>query len=501
MTHLGYREGEPLRLETDFVVVGSGAGGATAAVQLARGGAHVTLVEAGAWRDPEHYPRSCYGSMRDLMDNWAATLTLGRAFWPVVQARTMGGTTVINSAICVRTPEDVLDRWTREHGADPAMRTAFEAHQDALERELCVEEVPPESLGRSSELALRGAQAAGYPSHVMRRYAKGCAGSGRCMTGCRMRRKQSTNVNYVPEVMARGGRVVSSAPVERVQLARGRATGVTGVFRHPRTRRRGARFTIRARRGVVVAASATHSPVLLLRSRVRSRALGRYFRSHPGTGVFGLYDEPVDMNTGATQGWASTAFRTEPGFKLETLSLPPEMVLTRIPGGGRVLLERMSEYRRMAMWVHAVHAQSSGRVYAGPGGTPIVRYTLDRADMARFRAGMVQVAKTHFAAGARHVAPGIYGLPWRIGPDELHRIEEAPLDPRYYVGILSHLFGGCVLGADPATSVCDNRGRVHGVEGLAIADASALPTTIGVNPQHTIMAWARWVADSLLEAQ
>ena len=54
--------------------------------------------------------------------------------------------------------------------------------------------------------------------------------------------------------------------------------------------------------------------------------MGKFFRSHPGTGVFGVYDQPVDMNIGATQGWATTAFRSDPGLKLETLSIPMELV-------------------------------------------------------------------------------------------------------------------------------------------------------------------------------
>src|SRR5205814_5123901 len=137
---------------------------------------------------------------------------------------------------------------------------------------------------------------------------------------------QSTNITWVPEVLARGGLVLSSAPVDRVTIEGERATGVVGRFVHPSTRRKGTRFRVRAKKAVVVAASVTQSPVLLMRSGVSSRALGKNFRAHPGTGVFGVYDEPVDMNIGATQGWASTAFRDDPGLKLETLSIPLELV-------------------------------------------------------------------------------------------------------------------------------------------------------------------------------
>ena len=121
-----------------------------------------------------------------------------------------------------------------------------------------------------------------------------------------------------------------------------------------------------------------------------------------------------------------------------------------------------------------------------------------RADMERFRQGMVLVAKQHVAAGARAVLPGISGMPYKLDANDIGLLEDAPLDPRKYIAILSHLFGGCVMGKDPKTSVVDGLGRVHGYEGLVVADASVIPTNLGVNPQHTIMGLAATFASALL---
>ncbi len=488
-----------VELEVDFVVIGSGAGGASAAVILSRAGYQVAIVEAGPWRAPEDYPVTTYGAMRDLFPDWGSLVTRSRALWPVVQASCVGGTTVVNSAIVVRTPGDCFERWSREYGlSDTTLATRVWEHQDRIEKELTAQVVPKDARGLSNTLAMDGANTLGWKSHYMARYVDQCEGTGQCLQGCKKGRKQSTNINYVPETLSRGGFVFSSAKVLRIEREGVTATGVTGRFVDPLTRSRGSRFWVRARRAVLVAASATQSPLLLAKSGFVSKALGTLFRAHPGTGIFGVYKDAVDQNVGATQGWATTAFREDPGLKLETLAIPPEMVAGRLPGGGRQLVRRFREYRHVAMWVAAVRAESAGTVKPGLFGEPVIRYQLDEPDMQRFRKGLALVAKMHFAAGATEVIPGIYGLPYKLGPDEVHLIENGPLDPQAYIAILSHLFGGCPMSSNPNQGVVDQNGKVHGAKGLYVVDAAAIPTTIGVNPQHTIMGLAAAWAERLV---
>ena len=251
MTHYAYRERQSahLELETDYVVVGSGPGGATIAHTLAEGGEKVTVVEAGPWLDPEHYPHSMVGTMRDLMDEWGALIVRGRAMWPVVQARVMGGGTVINSAIVVRTPGDIFPLWQEEHGfGGDGLAEEIWRHQDRLERDLFVQAVPREFRGRSNMLAQRGAEALGIHDHDMHRNVKDCIGRGECLQGCKVGRKQSTNLNYIPAVLNMGGDILSCAPVRKVMLKGARAVGVSGHFVHPRTRKKVPHFRCERRR-------------------------------------------------------------------------------------------------------------------------------------------------------------------------------------------------------------------------------------------------------------
>lgn len=500
MSSISYQAtGVPLELDADVVVVGSGAGGAAAAAHLVSQGLSVCVVEAGAWRPPESMPSDFYGAMRDLFDDWQSTLTLGPALWPVVQGRCVGGTTVINSAICVRTPEKIIASWGAEHGLDATYYAReLEQHQDALETLLHIEEVTPEMGGRHNALAEQGARALDGHDHSMRRYTKGCEGRGRCMLGCSAGRKQSLDRAMLPSVLSAGSVIVDCAPVSRILFEGRRAVGVTGTFTHPLTRTKGIPFTVRARRAVIVAASATHTPALLLRSGLKGKALGHHFRSHPGAGVLGIYDEPVDLHQGATQGWASLAFR-DAGYKLETLSLPLQMLAARLPGGGTTLVRRLGQSRHLNHLVLGLNARASGRVRAGPAERPIVSYKLGRDDLERLREGMHLLARIHVAAGARQILPGITGLPAVLPADRIGDILKVPLNPRRFLCILSHLFGGVTLGDDPSRSGADPHGRVWGTEGLVVACASAIPTTLGVNPQHTIMALARMRAQEIAD--
>jgi choline dehydrogenase-like flavoprotein len=495
--HLSFQSGAVVELEVDHVVVGSGAGGAAAAVILARAGRSVCICESGPWRDPEHYPSTIYGAMRDMWSDWGTLFARGRSMIPILQANCVGGTTAINSAIVVRTPGAVLAQWA-EHGlGDVFDEAGMGEAQDELERELEVTQMKGPQLMEHSEALLRALRSRKLEGHATRRNARECVGSGQCLQGCREGAKLSTNMRWVPEVMERGGIVLSCARVARVTIERGRAVGVTGRFVHPAPRRgdrlRGARFSVRARRGVFVAASATASAPLLERSGLRLPALGRGWRGHPGAGLVGVYPHEVHMQRGTTQGAASLAYSSE-GFKLESLSLPLELLAARVGGAGSGLARALEEAPRMAMWVAAVRAEAHGVVRAGRFGQSVIRYAPTRADTQRLRTGLVHLARLHFDAGAEKVLPGVHGVAPELGPDELGELERAPLDNRCYTWVLSHLFGGCVMGDDPRHSVVAPDLHVRGVRDLHVVDAACLPTTLGVNPQHTIMAVARIVA-------
>ncbi|HXX69796.1 MAG TPA: GMC family oxidoreductase N-terminal domain-containing protein [Polyangiaceae bacterium] len=487
----------------DYVVVGSGAAGAVAAHVLVESGASVVIVEEGPWVRTREFDGRVYAAFKRMFRDAGAQVIEGRAYVPLLQGRCVGGSTVMNSAIVHRTPEDVLEEWRLRFGLGQTVNArALEPHFDALERELNARVVGDEALGDNNRLFLEEAPPRGIPARRMLRYERGCRGSGQCLTGCPTGAKQAMNVTYVPWALARGARLVCSCRVERILVEAGRACGVlarTVLGAAAPSHRRAQRVVLRARRAVVVAASTVQTPNLLRRSGLRASAVGRHFQCHPGYAIAGLFDRPVEINFGVTQGAEAVHLRRSDRIKLETLGMPPELAAARIPGVGRDLMRRFGAFSHLAIWAVVVRAEAEGEVGRGWGGRDKVRWQPSRIDVERARRGAAMLARLLFQAGAREVWPGLHGLPSSLRSiDDVGLIERVPADPRLFGFIASHLFGAARMGTDPRSSVVGTDFQCHEVAGLYVVDSSVFPTNLGVNPQHSIMAISRLAATQIL---
>jgi len=483
----------------DYVIVGSGAAGAVAAHVLAKSGASVVLVEEGPWAKTREFGERVYDAFKRMFRDAGTQVIQGRSYIPLLQGRCVGGSTVMNSAIVHRMPEDVIDDWGKRFGLGNSITAkALEPHFDALERELNAHTVSDEALGENNRLFLEEANAQGVAARRMQRYERGCRGTARCLTGCPTGAKQAMNVTYVPWALALGAHIVCSCRVERILIERGRATGVVAwTTTGTRSMRR---VTLHARRAVVVAASTVQSPNLLRRSGLRARALGEHFQCHPGYAIGGLFDGPVEMNFGATQGAERVDLRQADRIKLETLAMPPELAAVRFPGVGRDLMARLGDFSRLAVWAVVVRSEAEGTVRTAWGGRDKVTWNPTRLDLERTRKGVALLVKMLFDAGAREVWPGFHGVPSTLrNLDEAALIEQIPTDPRLFGFIASHLFGACRMGPDPRASVVGPDFETHEAAGLYVVDSSVFPTNLGVNPQHSIMAMSRLAATRIAE--
>ena len=482
----------------DYVIVGSGAAGATVARVLADTGATIAVVEEGPAIDASAFGDRMYPAMRDMFRDMGAQVARGRTFIPVIQGRGLGGSTVINSAIVWRMPDDVWEPWATEHGLGAALPLEdLHRHWDQIERETAVTRTPAPVWGRNNSVIDDAVREMGLSGAATRRNVHMCRGSARCQLGCPFGAKQSMLNTYLPYARERGATLIANAPVQRVTMEGDRAVAVEGRFHAGPGRKKGERFSIRAGKAVIVAASAIQTPGVLQRSGVRSRHLGAHFQAHPGVPVMGLFDEPVDMWWGATQGYDVDHHRIDLRFKIESLSLPPETVFARLPGVGATWLENMARSGHMTSWAVQMRASAEGSIRERVFGTDI-RFDLNRLDMDNIRRGIRFSAEMLFVAGAREVMAGVYGMPPVITSiDQAAQFETGPADPRAYAVVMSHMFGTARMGVDERNGVVGPDFAVHGTKNFYVVDSSVFPTNTGVNPQHPIMGVAMHAGEKL----
>jgi choline dehydrogenase-like flavoprotein len=491
------------RIDADVCVIGAGAGGAVAAAELAEGGARVVVLEQGPHHDPDGFTARPLQMMARLYRDGGQTLTLGNPPILLPLGRGLGGTTLVNSGTCFRTPARVLERWRANHGLEldgDALDSCFARVETALS----VAEVTPELAGANAAVARRGAERLGWSHGYLKRNAKGCVGSGVCAFGCPTSAKQHTGITYIPRARAAGARILTGADVRRVVVRADRVQGVEARLAPGASELVGGRSGAGAGGGgaatpgggllevraptVLVAAGTIHTPLLLARSGLGgvSGQLGRNLVLHPATAAFALMGETVDMARGVPQSFYVDEFAHQ-GIMLESVAGPPAYAALSLPLTGERHRAAMLAYRRLAQLGLMVSDSSRGSLYLRRARRPLIRYELGGDDVARFRAGLARLRELFDAAGAREV---YLPLPCGVAPERA-RARDLKL-------MAFHPLGTARADADPASGVLDPDLRVHGVEGVYVADGSVMPSSLGVNPQITIMALATRLAYHLL---
>ena len=485
------------KYRADVIVVGSGAGGAPVAARLRDAGYDVLMLEEGGLHTTESFDTDPIGSLHRLYRDAGTSAILGNPPMLFAEGRCVGGSTVINGGMSWRTPERVLDHWSRDLGLAGLAPADMEPYFEEAERILHVELNNEDTFGRNDQLFVTGARRLGWEVKDNPRDMHRCVGLNNCAYGCPTGAKQSMLVTEIPRGLSQGVRLVTHARVWRVTFRNGRAAGVRGRFVDEFGAKYG-RFEASARL-VVLAAGARHSPGILKRSIWRSGAIGRGLHTHPNAKVVGIFDERIDPWRGAHQTHQIHQFLDD-GILIAYAAVPPGVLATGVPGFGKDHGERMKLYNHMLTAGCLVEDTGEGRVVLGPDLQPWMKFDLSRRDVEKIHEGVKLVAQQLFAAGARKVLLPFAGLPEIDEPDDLGRIDARKHVKKDIELMTVHIMSTCKMARSQHAGPCDPAGRLYDAPGIVVADASVIPSSVGVNPMETIVALAlrnadRWIDD------
>jgi len=496
--------------EVDYCIVGSGAAGGVLAhrLGLSKGdGNSICVLERGAYNSPRQDFSD--DELKMISSLYAESgLQLTRSFdFTILQGETVGGTTVINNAICLEMPPPSRKEWA-SFGFDAQV---LESHYARVKSEINIGELSSESVNKTVEsLFSRGIS--GYnaecnglgPLSQAKRLSgnfKNCLGCGLCNIGCKRMRKMSVLETYLPWAMARGVMVRSGSDALECETEPGvgskkRVTALVVRGRDGRVRR------IRIRKALIVAGGAIQSSRFLMDSKVGGPAVGKGLSCNYAFPTLVEFDELID----AFDGVQITMFAAPESYEaiFETTYNPPGGYSLAIPQyfGGHAKM--MGSYRRATNFGTLVGSDPSGSVRKRPDILfgHAIEWNQNPDEISRISRALATLVRIARAAGARRIVlPTHPALSIKLDSSidqTLSSMGGLLNDKRYFNFATAHPQGGNMMASKShGERVVDLDFRVRDCDNLFVCDASIFPRGIRVNPQWTIMALASLAAESI----
>ena len=497
-----------LRLKTDVVIVGSGAGGSVMAYELAKAGKKVTVLEAGPYVPSSEFNEKLGDSMNRLyQDEGTQPNTLGDLV--VLQGACIGGSSVVSGCISFRTPDYVLKKWQEEFGLTNLTKETLTPYFDKVEKNLNVHENEPHEINNCAKKIIAGCESFGASWKPVARHVKQCALTGHCLAGCPSDRKMSMLVSYLPWATAFGARIYADTKVYKVLEENCRTVGVLAEIIDPVSQEKISDLRVDAD-VVVLAAGAVQTPIILQRSSLcdENRWLGKNLSAHPFVTMLAKFKDDVHGWRGAFSGMYIDQWQRPDrgGYLFESgLAGPEHLVIQGEQGSGEEHVQFMLDYKHYSGMNIFLHDDGQGSVvWDGDAlhGYKKIKWELSGDDFDRLKEAVKIAGRIYFAAGAEKVYLPTYRKLVVKSVDELDdMVDSVQFGLRGLYTFRTFTVnpqGTTRMGADPLESVVDPYGETHAVKGLFVADASILPSGVTVNPQTTIYALSNYIADRLM---
>ena len=448
----------------DVIVVGSGPGGSIAAKHLAEAGFSVLILEAGPSIPHEIEQEYTSKEMVYKYKNGGLTTTTGSSNINYVEASCVGGGSEINSGLYHRTPKYILDEWRQNHefsSNDSEMEVIFRE----IEGYLGISKVPSKLIPEASKRLSKGAKIVGAKCVEVPRWYK--------MVNNKME-KTTASKSYLKDALQAGAKLKFGNKATFINRAGSKwlvkcksSDGSIKMF--------GSKF-------LFICCGVISSSILLRCSGINKKS-GSLIRIHPTAKIVAQFEDKLEFSSVSVP--VHQVKEWSPKITLGcSVSKKPHLGLALI-SNEKAFKDLNAQYQKMAVY-YASLSGGRGKLKRYPFNQFILNYKLTKNDYQQLRFGLLRLSEILFNAGSEFN----YLVSKRTFKHKNYVELERYLTPRILKELdlmTIHLMGGNCFGKN-TNNVCDQFGRVRGHDDLFVQDASLLPTSLGVNPQGTIMA-------------
>ncbi|CAM0956816.1 unnamed protein product [Alopecurus aequalis] len=500
-------------VECDVVIVGSGCGGGVAAAVLASAGHKVVVVEKGDYYTPDDYSSVEGPSMERLYEKGGFFCTTN-VTTVLYAGTTVGGGSAVNWSASIRTPPEILQEWSHEHGLPVFAGAGYSQAMDTVCARLAVTDGCREE-GFQNKVVRRGCKALGLPVDAVPRNSSEGHHCGSCFLGCPTGDKRGTDTTWLVDAVQHGAVILAGCKAERFILEgssgnNGQSKKCVGLVATCLSNGITKKLRIEAKVSIS-ACGALMTPPLLRSSGLRNWHIGRNLHLHPVSMAWGYFPDTNQITGKCYEGGIITSMhRVSERTIIETPALGPGAFASLVPWeSGRDMKERMRRYARTAHAFALVRDRAAGTV----DGEGRVHFTPSRDDTEELRSGLRRALRILVAAGATEVGTHRSdGLRLRCKDVEEKDLEafldevtvpRGPMQPGTDTWALlcsAHQMGSCRMGASPKDGAVDGSGESWEAEGLYVCDGSLLPTAVGVNPMITIQSLAYCLSVDIAES-
>ncbi len=479
----------------DVVIIGSGAGASILAKGLVESGRKVVMIERGNHEKPETFTENEMAMVSRLFQDGA--IQAARDFrFTVFQGSCVGGSTVVNNAVCFKIPEPVLDRWVDPRGLNTGLdKQGVMDSMDAAWKIIHANHMEEDKvrLNPGGYLFKKGCIKLGYNiapdvTDSVNANISGCYGCGYCNIGCNYNKKLSMLVTVLPDIQKKFGKesleIIAGCEAVKLQRNGKKISYVEGEFNS------GRKIKVYGKT-FVVAAGAISSSILLLKSKLGIKNAGLRLAFNTGTQLTAAFPNKIDSYDGL-QISHYMKMLPDTGFVMESWYNPPMFQSTAMPGWFEDHYNNMKRYDRLACVGVLVGSESNARARVAGLTAREIDYTPTPKDFQTLMKGLELSGEIMFAAGAESVMPNTFKYYEFKSVKENNKMHEYIKDPTEITLGTGHPQGGNVIANSSDAGVVNAEFKVFGYDNLFISDASVFPTSLGVNPQLTVMGLANY---------